>query len=97
MINEVLIPILELFANLVITVVIVQFILGLLISFNVVSYQNQFVAALWTGLNAILDPILAPIKRRLPNTGGIDFSPIVLILLINVALIILGYVGRQVG
>ena len=97
MINEVLIPILELFANLVITVVIVQFILGLLISFNVVSFHNQFVSALWTALNAILDPILALIKRRLPNTGGIDFSPIVLILLINVALIILSYVGRQVG
>ncbi|MCE2842663.1 MAG: YggT family protein [Novosphingobium sp.] len=97
MINEVLIPILELFANLIITVVIVQFVLGLLISFNVVSFHNQFVSALWTALNAILDPILAPIKRRLPNTGGIDFSPIVLILLINVALIILSYVGRQVG
>lgn len=97
MINEVLIPILELFANLIITVVIVQFILGLLISFNVVSFHNQFVSALWTALNAILDPILAPIKRRMPNTGGIDFSPIVLILLINVALIILSYVGRQVG
>ncbi|NBW74569.1 MAG: YggT family protein [Sphingomonadaceae bacterium] len=97
MINEVLIPILELFANLIITVVIVQFVLGLLISFNVVSFHNQLVSALWTALNAILDPILAPIKRRLPNTGGIDFSPIVLILLINVALIILGYVGRQVG
>lgn len=97
MINEVLIPILELFANLIVTVVIVQFVLGLLISFNVVSYQNQLVSSLWTALNAILDPILAPIKRRLPNTGGIDFSPIVLILLINVALIILSYVGRQVG
>ncbi|MEY4239581.1 MAG: hypothetical protein RL339_2182 [Pseudomonadota bacterium] len=97
MINEVLIPILELFANLIITVVIVQFVLGLLISFNVVSFHNQFVSALWTALNAILDPILAPIKRRLPNTGGIDFSPIVLILMINVALIILSYVGRQVG
>jgi YggT family protein len=97
MINEVLIPILELFANLIITVVIVQFVLGLLISFNVVSFHNQFVSALWTALNAILDPILAPIKRRMPNTGGIDFSPIVLILLINVALIILSYVGRQVG
>lgn len=70
MINEVLIPILELFANLIITVVIVQFILGLLISFNVVSYHNQLVSSLWTALNAILDPILAPIKRRLPNTGG---------------------------
>ena len=97
MINEVLIPIIVLFANVITTAVIVQFILGLLISFNVVSFHNQFVSALWTALNAILDPILAPIKRRLPNTGGIDFSPIVLILLINVALIILSYVGRQVG
>ncbi len=97
MINEVLVPILVLLANVITTVVIVQFILGLLISFNVVSYQNQLVSALWTALNAILDPILAPIKRRLPNTGGIDFSPIVLLLLIQVAIIILSYVGRQVG
>ena len=97
MINEVLIPILVLLANVITTAVIVQFILGLLISFNVVNYHNQLVSALWTALNAILDPILAPIKRRLPNTSGIDFSPIVLLLLIQVAIIILSYVGRQVG
>jgi len=97
MINEVIVPILVLLANVITTVVIVQFILGLLISFNVVNYHNQFVSALWTALNAILDPILAPIKRRMPNTGGIDFSPIVLLLLIQVAIIILSYVGRQVG
>jgi YggT family protein len=97
MINEVLIPILVLFANVITTAVIVQFILGLLISFNVVNYHNQLVSALWTALNAILDPILAPIKRRMPSTGGIDFSPIVLLLLIQVAIIILSYVGRQVG
>ena len=97
MINEVLVPILVLFANVITTAVIVQFILGLLISFNVVNYHNQLVSALWTALNAILDPILAPIKRRMPATGGIDFSPIVLLLLIQVAIIILSYVGRQVG
>jgi len=97
MINEVLVPILVLLANVITTAVIVQFILGLLISFNVVNYHNQLVSALWTALNAILDPILAPIKRRMPNTGGIDFSPIVLLLLIQVAIIILSYVGRQVG
>lgn len=96
MINEVLIPIIVLFANVITTAVIVQFILGLLISFNVVSYSNQFVSALWTALNAILDPILAPIRRRMPHTGGMDFSPIVLLLLIQVAIIILSYIGRQV-
>ncbi|MCZ8018684.1 YggT family protein [Novosphingobium sp.] len=96
MINEVLIPIIVLFANVITTAVIVQFILGLLISFNVVNYSNQFVSALWTALNAILDPILAPIRRRMPHTGGMDFSPIVLLLLIQVAIIILSYIGRQV-
>ena len=97
MINDVLIPILDLLAGLVQTAVIVQFILGLLISFNVVNYHNQFVAALWTALNAILDPILSPIRRRMPPTGGIDFSPIVLLVLIRIALIILGYIGKQFG
>ncbi|MBC2669185.1 YggT family protein [Novosphingobium piscinae] len=97
MINEVLIPILALLANLITYVVIIQFILSLLVSFNVVNYHNQFVSALMTGLNAILDPLLAPIRRRLPPTGGLDFSPIVLLLLIQIAMIVLSYIGRHYG
>ncbi|MCJ2179346.1 YggT family protein [Novosphingobium album (ex Hu et al. 2023)] len=62
------------------TVILVWFILSLLISFNVVNLHNQFVAALWRGLNAILDPLLNPIRKVMPNTGGIDFSPMVLII-----------------
>lgn len=62
------------------TVILVWFILSLLISFNVVNLHNQFVAALWRALNAILDPILNPIRKVMPNTGGIDFSPMVLII-----------------
>lgn len=62
------------------TVILVWFILSLLISFNVVNLHNQFVAALWRGLNAILDPVLNPIRKIMPNTGGIDFSPMVLII-----------------
>jgi YggT family protein len=94
-INEVIIPILVLFANLVTTVVIVQFILYLLLTFNVVSLHNNFVAALWQALSAILDPILNPIRRILPNTGMIDFSPIALLLGIQIVLIILGYIARH--
>lgn len=97
MINEVVIPILALLANIISTVVIVQFILSLLLAFNVVSFQNQFVSAIWQALNAILDPLLAPIRRHMPNTGAIDFSPIVLLLLIKVVMIVLGYVGRHWG
>ncbi|MCJ2188095.1 YggT family protein [Novosphingobium beihaiensis] len=62
------------------TVILIWFILSLLISFNVVNLHNQFVAALWRGLNAILDPMLNPIRRIMPHTGGIDFSPMVLII-----------------
>lgn len=95
MINEVIIPILVLFANLVMTVVIVQFILSLLLAFNVVSLHNQIVAALWQALSAILDPILGPIRRMMPSTGMLDLSPIVLLLGIQILLIILSYVARH--
>lgn len=69
--------------------VIAQFVLSLLISFNVVNYSNQFVASLWTALNALLDPILRPIRRIMPDTGAIDFSPMVLIIGLNILMMIL--------
>lgn len=94
MINQVIIPILVLLANVVTTAVIVQFVLSLLISFNVVNFHNQLVSALWQALNAILDPILNPIRKRMPATGALDLSPIVLLLLIQIVIIILSYVGR---
>jgi YggT family protein len=51
--------------------------------------HNQIVAALLTALNALLDPVLKPIRRILPDTGMIDFSPIILIFGIQVLMIIL--------
>lgn len=68
------------FVNIIIVVVIVQFILSLLIMFNVLSMSQPFVSALYTSLNAILDPFLRPIRKILPDTGMIDLSPIVLII-----------------
>jgi YggT family protein len=84
-----LIQILALAAQIFVTVIIVQFILSLLIIFNVVSPHNQIVSALLTALNALLDPVLKPIRRLLPDTGMIDFSPIILIFGIQVLMIIL--------
>ena len=81
--------ILNLLISVVVTLVIVQFVLSLLIAFNVVNMSNQFVSAIWTALNALLQPLLAPIRRIMPNTGSIDFSPLVLIIVLNVILIIL--------
>jgi YggT family protein len=62
------------------TVVIVQFILSLLIAFNVVSLSNNIVGSIWHALNMILDPFLRPIRRIMPDTGMIDFSPMVLLI-----------------
>ena len=66
------------------TVITVWFVLSLLIAFNVVNMQNQYVAAIWRALEAIIDPLLEPIRRVIPRTPPIDFSPMVLIILIQI-------------
>lgn len=75
--------------SIIVMLVIVQFVLSLLISFNVVNMQNNFVAAIWQAVNALLDPLLNPIRKMMPNTGAIDFSPLVLIIGLEVLRIIL--------
>lgn len=51
-----------------------------LVAFNVVNPRNQAVAAIGDFLYRATEPVLAPIRRRLPNLGGIDISPVVLII-----------------
>ena len=79
-----LIQIIGYLVTIVSTVVIVQFVLSLLIAFNVVSLSNNFVASIWHSLNLILDPMLKPIRKIMPDTGMIDFSPIVLIIALRI-------------
>ncbi len=57
-------------------------VLSWLIAFNVVNMQNRFVRGLVTALDRLFEPLLRPIRRILPDMGGIDLSPMVLILLI---------------
>ncbi|MBS3961367.1 MAG: YggT family protein [Sandarakinorhabdus sp.] len=66
--------------QLFIWVVIIHAIMSWLVAFNVVNTSNRFVDAVLTGLDRVLDPILRPIRRLLPDMGGIDLSPLVLIL-----------------
>jgi YggT family protein len=75
--------------SIVVTLVIVQFVLSLLISFNVVNMHNNFVAAVWQAVNALLDPILKPVRRMMPATGALDLSPMVLIIGLTILQIIL--------
>ncbi|MEI6417590.1 MAG: YggT family protein [Sphingomonadales bacterium] len=80
-----LIVVLELFTMLLqwlIWGLIAQAVLSWLIAFNVVNTYNGFVRGLMRALDTIYSPLLRPIRRLLPDMGGIDFSPMVLILLI---------------
>jgi YggT family protein len=75
---EVILIVLDLYVWLLIA----SAILSWLIAFNVVNTRNQFVAAVAEFLYRITEPALAPIRRLMPNLGGLDISPIILILII---------------
>ena len=61
-------------------VVIASVIFSWLIAFNVINPYNQFVRSVWQALGAVTEPILRPIRRMLPDLGGLDLSPVVLLL-----------------
>jgi len=83
--------------NLIVYLVIAQAILSWLVAFNVVNLRNRFVEAVYTFLYRITDPMLRPIRRVLPDLGGIDLSPMVLILLIFVIQRLLPAVLQDTG
>lgn len=62
---------------------IIWFIIGLLFAFNVVSPRNQFAFAVHDALSRLFEPALRPIRRVMPDTGAIDFSPMVFLMLLN--------------
>ncbi len=68
----------------IVWLVIAQAILSWLVAFNVINLHNRFVDGLYSLLNRITEPLLRPIRRVLPDLGGIDLSPMVLILVIIV-------------
>jgi YggT family protein len=68
--------------ELYIWVIIASVVLSWLIAFNVINTRNSFVAQIRDFLYRLTEPVLAPIRNLLPNLGGIDISPIILILLL---------------
>ena len=63
--------------------IIIGVVMSWLVAFNVINLQNQFVYSVYSSLNGIVEPMLKPIRRFLPDMGGIDISPIVLLLAIS--------------
>jgi YggT family protein len=68
--------------DLYVWLLIASAILSWLIAFNVVNTRNQVVAAIGEFLYRITEPALRPIRSIMPNLGGIDISPVILILLV---------------
>lgn len=61
-------------------VVIAAVVMSWLIGFNVINSQNPFVRSLWQAITAMTEPLLKPIRRLMPDLGGLDLSPVILLL-----------------
>lgn len=63
-------------------IVVVTVVMSWLFHFNVINYSNQFVRIVWDICSKLTEPLLSRIRQFLPNMGGIDLSPIVLLLVV---------------
>lgn len=68
--------------NIYIWILIAAAIFSWLYAFNVINSRNQFVNMLGRFLNNITEPVLRPIRRFMPDLGGVDISPIIVFILI---------------
>jgi YggT family protein len=60
--------------------VIANVVMSMLFQFNVIDWSNQTVRQIWNAIAAVTEPVLQRIRAFLPATGGIDLSPLVLLL-----------------
>ncbi len=63
-------------------IIIIQAILSWLVAFNILSVRQPFVNQIWSGLNRVTEPVYRPIRERLPTMGGMDFTPIIVLIAI---------------
>jgi YggT family protein len=84
-----LLSILDFLLNILAWIIIIQAIFSWLIAFNVINTYNQFVRSVNHALTVVTDPLYRPIRRFLPDMGGIDFSPLVVLIIIKVLQIII--------
>ena len=79
-----LFSIIDMILQVLVWVIIAQIIISWLVAFNVINTQSNFVRTLLDALDRMTAPLYRPIRKVMPDFGGIDFSPIVLILAIEI-------------
>jgi len=84
-----LIEILLMLLNVLWWIIIIQAVLSWLVIFNVINTQSDFMRSVFYALERLTEPLYRPIRRILPDFGGLDFSPIVVLLIIHALQIIL--------
>jgi YggT family protein len=77
-----ILSILALLLDVAFFILLVHVIMSWLLTFNVLNMRQPVVASIWDGLNRLLEPVYRPIRRFLPNTGGLDLAPLVAFLII---------------
>jgi YggT family protein len=89
--------IIDMILQLLVWIIIAQVIISWLVAFNVINTQSNFVRTVLTTLDRLTDPLYRPIRKILPDFGGIDFSPIVLILAIQIIRRLVGGLALETG
>jgi len=77
-------------------IIIIQAILSWLLAFNVLNFSSPVVRSIATALERLTAPLYRPIRKLLPDFGGLDFSPMVILLLIMVVQKLLSGVAMDV-
>ncbi len=75
--------------NIIWFIVIAHVVMSWLIGFNVLNRHQPLVGSIWNGLNRLLEPIYGPIRRVLPNLGGLDLAPLVALLIVYALRVVL--------
>jgi YggT family protein len=87
----------DLLLNVLAWIIIIQVILSWLFAFNVLNAGSGAVRSITMALDRLTAPLYRPIKAVLPDFGGIDFSPLVLLLLIKIVQMLLAGVAADLA
>jgi YggT family protein len=70
-------------------IIIAHIIMSWLINFQVLNLRQPLVASLWDGLNRLLEPVYGRVRQVLPNLGGLDLAPLVVLVAVYALRIVL--------
>lgn len=79
-----LLDVIQVIVNVLWVIIFVQAIMSWLIAFNVINTYNDTVRTIWHALQRFTDPLYNPIRRILPDIGGLDLSPLVVLLILSI-------------